>query len=87
MSDNDLSAFLRVRGDAILATLQAARENLAAQVEAIDVVLVTIKKLDDNIGLAGEPKANLIGLMRDLYPQHNDKTDEELLRLVGGMGQ
>ena len=53
----------------------------------IGAVLVTIKKLDDNIGLAGEPKANLIGLMRDLYPQHKDKTDEELLRLVGGMGQ
>lgn len=84
---DDFLGFLRIRGDAALAALHELRGNFAKQIEILDAVIAQIESIDSHLKLKGEPKSNLVSLLRDLYP---DKTkglsDADVMKLVGGGG-
>ena len=76
--------FLQIRGDALFMAFEQVEKDLTAQLEAVRGVMEIIRNIDAQIGLTGQPRPQLVGLMRQMYPeQTKDLTDEQVIAMVG----
>lgn len=80
---DELSKLLRIRGDAAVAVIEDLRTQTKKQLDTLDQILMYLKSMEENLGVAGSHKQNLLGLLRQMNPALKDLPDEELLKKLG----
>lgn len=81
-----------IKSDALIAALGQVRDDLRKQADLIDTVINMAAKLDEVTGMSdamqggvAASKGRLVGLMRKMYPELADASEEEIIKRVGGI--
>lgn len=81
-----------IKSDALIAALGQVRDDLRKQANQIDAVINMASKLDEVTGMAdalqggvSASKGRLINLMKKMYPELANASDEEIIKRVGGI--
>ncbi len=81
-----------IKSDALIAALGQVRDDLRKQADQIDAVINMASKLDEVTGMAdalqggvAASKGRLINLMKKMYPELANASDEEIIKRVGGI--